>query len=66
MSRKGKNTSNTTKYNITPVKSKDPITARHEQPNINKAEEDDLKNNFKRMFKTGKDKQKIGRHQQIP
>ena len=40
MSRKGQNT---TKNNTTPVKPKDPTTPRLEQPNIDKAEENDLK-----------------------
>ena len=77
MSRQGKNTCNTTKSNTTPVKPKDPTTARLEQPN--EAEENDLKNNFKRMFETPKEEmrnslkemeektnKKTGKHQQIP
>ena len=55
MSRKGRNTHNTTKSNTIPVKPKDPTTARLEQPNIDEAEENDLKNNFKRKFETLKD-----------
>ena len=55
MSRKGKNTYNTTKSNTTPVKPKDPTTARPEQPNMDEPEENDLKNNFKRMFEILKD-----------
>ena len=64
---------------MTPVKPKDPTTARLEQSNIDEAEENDLKNNVKRLFETLKEemrnslkemeektKQKIGRHQQIP
>ena len=50
MSRKGKNTHNTTKSNTTPVKPKEATIARLEQPNIDEAEENDLKNNFRRMF----------------
>ena len=50
MNRKGKNTCNTTKSNTTPVQPKDPTTARLEQPNMDEPEENDLKNNLKRMF----------------
>ena len=79
MSRKGKNTCYTTKSSTTPVKPKDTTTVRPEQPNMNEAEENDLKNDFKRMFETLKEKmrnflnemkektnKKFGRHQQIP
>ena len=52
---KGKNTCNTTKSNTTPVKPKYSTRARPEQPNIDEAEENDLKNNFKRMFETLKE-----------
>ena len=55
MSRQGKNTCNTTKSNTTPVKSRDPTTASLEQPNIDEAEENDLKNNFRRMFEAFKE-----------
>ena len=37
---------------MTPVKSSDPKTARHEQPHIDEAEENYLKDNFRRMFET--------------
>ena len=37
------------------VKSRDLITARLEQPNIDEAEENYLKNNFRRMFETFKE-----------
>ena len=40
---------------MTPVKPKDPTTARHEKPNIDEAEENYLKNNFRRMFRTLKE-----------
>ena len=43
MGRQGKNTFNTTKNNMTPVKTSDPTTTRLEQPNIDEAEENDLK-----------------------
>ena len=79
MGRQGKNTCNTAKSNVTSVESSDPTTARLEQPNIDETEENDLKDNFRRMFEAlkeemrkfpqrngGKDKQKIGRNQQIP
>ena len=76
MSRKGKNTCSTIKSNTTPVKPKNPTTTKHKQPNIDEAEEIDLKSNFRRMFEAlkeefpqrneGKDKQKIGRNQKIP
>ena len=55
MNRKGKITCYTTKNNTTPVKPKDPTTARPEQPNIDEAEENDLKSNCKRMFETPKE-----------
>ena len=35
---------------MTSVKTSDPTTVRFEQPNTNEAEENDLKNNFRRMF----------------
>ena len=40
---------------MTPVKFRDPTTARLEQPNIDEVEENDLKNNFRRMFETLKE-----------
>ena len=40
---------------MTPVKTKDPTTARLEQSNIDEAEENDLKNNFRRIFETLKE-----------
>ena len=52
MSRQGKNTCNTTKNNTTPIKPKDPTTARLEQPNMDEGDETDLQNNFRRMFET--------------
>ena len=55
MSRKGKITCYTTKSNTTPVKPKDPTTARPEQPNMDEPEENDLKNNFKKMFESLKE-----------
>ena len=55
MGRQGKNTHNTTKSNMTSVKTSDPTTAWPEQPNIDEAEENDLKNNFRRMFETLKE-----------
>ena len=58
MSRRGKNTHNSTKNNTTPVKSRDPTTVRLEQPNIDETEENDLKNNFRRMFETLKEEMK--------
>ena len=54
MRRNGKNTCKTTKSNTTPVKHKDTITARLELTNIDEAEENDLKINFRRMFETVK------------
>ena len=64
---------------MTSVKTSDPTTVRFEQPNTNEAEENDLKNNFRRMFETLKEEMRIslkeisgetnkknGRHQQIP
>ena len=79
MSRKGKNTYNTTKRNTTPVKPKDPTTARFEQPNIDEAEENGLQNNFRRMFEAlekdikttlkemkEKSNKKTGRYQKNP
>ena len=59
MTRKGKNTCNTTKSNTTPVKPKDPTTARLEQPNIDESEENELKSNFRRMFETLKEEMRI-------
>ena len=58
MSRQGKNTYNTTKSNTTPVKTSGPTTAILEQPNIDEAEENDLKINFRRMFEVLKEKMK--------
>ena len=55
MSRQGKNTCNTTKSNTTPIKCRDPTTARLEQPIIDQAVENDLKNNFRRLFETLKE-----------
>ena len=43
MGRKGKNTHNTTTSNTKPVKTNHPTIARLEQPNIDIAEENDLK-----------------------
>ena len=50
MGRQGKSTLNTTKRNMTPIKTRDPTTVRFEQQNIDEAEENDLKINFRRMF----------------
>ena len=43
MGRQGNNTLNTTKSNKTWIKTSVPTTARLEQPNIDEAEENDLK-----------------------
>ena len=51
MSRKGKNTCNTTKSKTTPVKSKNSTAARPEQPNIDEAEEIDLKRTSRECLK---------------
>ena len=51
MGRQGKNTHNITKSNTTPVKSRDPTTERVEQLNIDGAEENGLKNNFREYLK---------------
>ena len=50
MSRKGKITCYATKSNKIPVKPKDPTKAIPEQPNMDEPEENDLKNNLKRML----------------
>ena len=55
MNRKGKITCYTTKSNTIPVKPKNPKTARPEQQNMNEPEENDLKNNFRRMFEALKE-----------
>ena len=79
MGRQGKNILNTTKNNMTPTKTSGSTTAILKYPNIDEAEENYLKNNFRRMFEVHKDemknfpqrnggnnKQKIGGNQQIP
>ena len=43
MCRQGKNTPNTTKNNMTPVKANGPMTEGLEQSNIDEVEENDLK-----------------------
>ena len=58
MGKQGKNTLNTTKNNTTPTKTSDSTTARLEHPNIDEAEENDLKNNFRRMFEALKEEMK--------
>ena len=55
MSRQDKNTCNITQSSTTAVKRKDPRTTRLEQSNIDEAEENDLKSNFKRMVETLKE-----------
>ena len=58
MGRQGKNTLNTTKSNMTPIKTSSPTTARLEQQNIDEAQENDLKNSFRRMFEALKEEMK--------
>ena len=58
MGRQGKNTLNNTKNNTTPIKTSDPTIARLKPPNIDEAEESDLKNNFRRMFEALKEEMK--------
>ena len=58
MSRQGKNTLNTTKSNMT-IKTSGRITAGAEQSNIDKVEENDLKNNIRRMFEAFQKEMKI-------
>ena len=55
MSRQGKIICNTPRNTTTLVKFTDPITSRLEQPNKDEAEENDLKNNFRRMFEALKE-----------
>ena len=50
-----KNTSNSTRSNTTPVKTRGPTTVRLDQPNIDEAEENNLESNFKRMFEVLKE-----------
>ena len=54
----GKSTLSTTKSNTTPIKTSGPTTARLEHPNTDEAEENDLKNNFRRMFEALKEEMK--------
>ena len=58
MGRQGKNTFNTTKSNMTPTKTTGPTMARLEHPNTDEAEENNLKNNFRRMFEALKEEMK--------
>ena len=55
MDRQGKNTLNTTKSKTTPTKSSDSTTSRLEHSNTDKAEENDIKNNFRRMIEAFKE-----------
>ena len=58
MGRQGKNTLNTTKNNMTPTKNNGSISARLEHLNVDEAGENDLKNNFRRMFEALKEEMK--------
>ena len=58
MGRQGKNILNTTKSNTIPTKTSGPATIRLEHSNINEAVEDDLKDNFRRMFEALKEEMK--------
>ena len=55
MGTQGKITCNTIKSSTTQEKSRDPTTARLEHPNTDEAKENDLKNNFRRMFEALKE-----------
>ena len=59
MGRQGKNILNTTNNNRTPTKTSGSTTVRLEHPTIDEVEENDLKNNFKRIFEAFKEEIKI-------